>query len=83
MTHIMATMFVDVHPSEAKLTVFRDGNCFLIASTVSPYSIQQMLLRVAADGSNILSCNALYDLCSSRFVIVFQGICIGKSANQL
>jgi len=62
MTDVMVNLFVDVHPSKAKLTLFRNGNCFLIASIVSEYSLRQMLLRVVADGSTRSSRNALYDL---------------------
>jgi len=51
MTDVMANLFVDIHPSKAKLTLFRTGNCFLIASTVSAYSFRQMLPSVVADGS--------------------------------
>jgi len=58
MTDIMASLFVTVHPSKDKLTLFCDGNCFLIASTVSAYSLRQMLLRVVADGSTKSSRNA-------------------------
>ena len=75
MTDVMANLFVDVHPSKAKLTLFRNGNCFLIASTVSAYSFWQMLLRVVADGSTRSWRNALYDRGSSRFDITFLGIC--------
>ena len=35
MTDIKASLFVDIHPSKAKLTLYCDGNNFLIASTVS------------------------------------------------
>jgi len=70
----MASLFGDIHPSKAKLTLFRDGNCFLIASAVSAYSLQQMMLRVVADGSTGSSHNALYDRRSSSFDIVFHGI---------
>jgi len=41
----MASLFIDVHPSKAELTIIRDGNCFLSASTGSAYSFQQMVLR--------------------------------------
>jgi hypothetical protein len=54
----MANFFVDDQVAKAKLTLFRDGNFFLIASTVSAYSLWQMLLRVVADGSNRSSHNA-------------------------
>jgi len=72
MTDVMASLFVDVHPSKAKLTLFRIGNCFLIASTVSAYSLRQMLLRVVADGRARSSRNAVYDHRSSRFDIAFM-----------
>ena len=70
----MATFFGDVHPSKAKLILFRDGNCFLIASTVCAYSLRQMLLRVIAEGSTRSSCNALYDNRSFRCDVAFDGI---------
>jgi len=82
MTDVMANLFVDVHPSKAKLTLFRNGNCFLIASTVSADSLRQMLLRVVADGSTRSSRNALYDRPSSRFDIAFQGICAETNPNM-
>jgi hypothetical protein len=69
----MANLFVDVHLSKAKLTLFRIGNCLLIASTVSAYSLRQMLLRVVADGSTRSSHNVLYDHRSLKFDITFQG----------
>jgi len=81
MTDVMANLFVDVHPSKAKLTLFRIGNCFLIASTVSAYCLRQMLLRVVADGSTRSSRNALYDRHSSRFDIMFHGICAETNPN--
>jgi len=49
MTNFMDNLFVDVHLSEAQLTLFLDGNCYLIASTVSVYSLPQMFLIVLAD----------------------------------
>jgi hypothetical protein len=61
MTDIIANLFVDVHPSKAKLTLFLDGNCFLIASTASLDSLGQILLRVLADGNTNWLRNALYD----------------------
>jgi len=70
----MASLIVDVHPSKAKLTLFRNGNCFLIASMVSAYSLRQMLMRVVVDGSTRSSRNALYDRRCSRFDIAFHGI---------
>jgi len=42
MTDVMASFFIDVHPSKAKLTLFHDGNYFLIAYTVSAYSLWQI-----------------------------------------
>jgi len=51
MTDIVDNMYVKVHPSEAKLSVFLDGNYFLIVFTVSVYSIPRMVLRVLADSS--------------------------------
>jgi len=59
MTDILASLFVDVHLSKVKLTLYLDSNCFLIASTVSAYSLRQMLLSVIADGSTWSSRNAL------------------------
>jgi len=82
MTDVMANLFVDVHRSKAKQTSFRNGNCFLIASTVSAYSLWQMLLRVVADGSTRSSRDALYDHCTSRFDIAFQGICAETNPNM-
>jgi len=74
MTDVTASLFGDVHLSKAKLSLLRDGNCFLIASMVSEYSLQQMLLGVVADSSTRSPRNALYDCHSSRFDIVFHGI---------
>jgi len=78
----MASLFVDVHPSKAKQTLFRIRNCFLIASTVSAYSIQQMLLRVVADGRTRSSRNAFNNRGNSRFDIVFHGICAETNPNM-
>jgi hypothetical protein len=78
----MASLFVDVHLSKAKLTLFLDGNCFLIASTVSVYSLRQILLRVLADGNTNSRHNALYDRHSSRFDIAFHGICAETKRNM-
>jgi hypothetical protein len=74
MINIMPRFFVDVHRSKAKLTLFHDGNCFLIASKVGVYSLWQILLRVVVDGSTRLLRNALYDSHSSRFDIALHGI---------
>jgi hypothetical protein len=81
MTDVMASLLVDVQPSRAKLTLFRIGNCFLIVSTVSAYSLLQMLLRVVVDGRTRSSHNALYDRRSSRFDIAFHGICAETTPN--
>ena len=70
----MACLFVYVHPSKAKLTIFLDTNWFLIASTVSVYSLPQMLLSVLADLSTNSLGNVLYDCRISRFDIPFHGI---------
>jgi hypothetical protein len=40
MTKVMASLFVNIQPSKDKLTLFRNGNCFLIASTVRAYSLR-------------------------------------------
>jgi len=75
MTNSLASLFVHVHPSKAKLTLFPIGDCILITSTVSEYSLWQMLLRVVAEGRTRSSRNALYDRRSSRFDIALHGIC--------
>jgi hypothetical protein len=74
MIKIVTSLLVDVHPSKAKLTLFRDGNCFLIASMVSALTLHQMLLRVIADSSTRSLQNALYDLRNFGFDIAFHGI---------
>jgi len=74
MTDVMPSLFIDVHPSKAKLTLFFDRNCFLSASTVSVNALQQMLLSVLSAGSANSRRNALYDRRSSRFEIAFHGI---------
>jgi hypothetical protein len=70
----MASLFVVVHPSKAKLNVFRYGNYFIIASTVNAYSLRQMLLQVVATGFTRSLLNDLYGSCSSGLDIAFQGI---------
>jgi hypothetical protein len=74
MTDVIANLFVDAHPSKAKLTLFLDGNCFLIASTVSVYSFWQILRRVLADSKTNWLRNALYDRRNWRFDIALHGI---------
>jgi len=70
----MTRLFVDVHPSKAVLTLFRDGKCRLIASTVSAYSLRQILLRFVADSTTRSSRNYFYDCPTSRVDIAFDGI---------
>jgi len=82
MTDVSVNLFVDVHLSKAKLTLFLDGSCFLIASTVSVYSLWQTLPRVLADGITTLLRNALYDCRSSRLDIAFHGICAETKPNM-
>jgi len=74
MTDVFTSLCVDVYLSEAQLTLFRDGNCFLIASMVRAYSLQQMLLSVVADGSTSSLRNARYDRCSASFDIALNRI---------
>jgi hypothetical protein len=64
MTDVMMNLFIDVHLSEAILTVFVDGNCFQNESTISVYSLRQILLRVRGDSSKHSHLNALYDCCN-------------------
>ena len=70
----MANLFVDVHLSKAKLTLFGDSNCFTIASMLSVDSLLQMLLQVEADSSTRSLRNALSPCHSSRLDIAFHGI---------
>jgi len=74
MTDVMAILIVDVHPSKAKLTLFLDGDCFLIASTVSAYSIPGMMVTGLAVSTTHSLQNALYDCRSSMFDIAYHGI---------
>jgi len=78
----MADLFVDVYPSDAKLTLFVAGNCFLTASTVSVYSLQQILLRVLANGNTNSLCNALYEHRNSRFDIACHGMWAKTNPNM-
>jgi len=48
---VMANLFVDFHVSKAKPRLFLTAIVFLIASTVSEYSLQKMLLRVLLDSA--------------------------------
>jgi len=81
MTYI-TNLFVDVHPSKATLTLFLEGNCFLIAFTVSVYSLGQIILRVVADGNTNSLRNALYECGRSRFDITFHGIWADTNPNM-
>ena len=74
MSDVIANLFVNVHPSNATLTLFLDSNCFLVASTVSMYSLWQILLRVLGDSNTNSLCNAFYDRCRVRFDILFHGV---------
>jgi len=74
MPDVTACLFVGAHPSKAKLTSFRNGNCFLIASTFSGYSLRQMSQRVVADVRTRSLCNTVYDSGSSRFDIALHGL---------
>jgi len=74
MTDVMTSVFFDLHPSKANLASLRDGNCFLIAYTVSSYSLTQILLTVVEVGSTQSSSNALYDCPSSGFDKAFYAI---------
>jgi len=82
MTKVMASLFIDVHPTKANVTLFREANCFLIPSMVSAYSLRQMLLRVVADGSTSSLRNALCDCHSSRLEIALHGISAETNPNM-
>jgi hypothetical protein len=81
-TDVMANLFVDVHPSKPKLTSFLDSNCFLVASTISEYSFQQMLLSVLADGRTNSLGNASYDCCGRSNDITVHGIWDKQNPNM-
>jgi hypothetical protein len=82
MTDVMASSFVDVHQSKAKLALIWNGNCFVIASTVRAYSLEQILLRVVTDGRTKSLRNALNNCRSSRVDIAFHEICAEKNRNM-
>ena len=82
MTNLIPDMFLHVDSFKAKQTLFLDCNCFLIASTVSVYSLQEMMLLMLADGSTTLVRNASYDCCWSRFDNGFHGICAHTNPNM-
>jgi len=74
MTNDLANVLVDVYLLQVNLTLFLNANCILIASTVSEYTLQLMLLRVLVKGSTSSLHNPLYVRCSSRFDIAFHGV---------
>ena len=74
MTDVVSLLFVDILLSKAKVTLFLDGNCSVIASAVSEYYFCQMLFRVLADSSTKLLCNVLYDPDSLWLDIEFHAI---------
>jgi len=82
MTNIKGSLVIDVHPSIAKPTLFRDGNYYVFSSTVGAYSLQQMLVRVVADGSTRSLYNAVYECRSTRFDIPFHAIWAETHSNM-
>jgi len=82
MNEVIASFFIDVHQSKAKLTIFHDCNCFLNTSTVHEYSLRQMLMKVLEDSSTSSHPNALYDRHSSWFDIVLRGMWDEEHANM-
>jgi len=81
MTDVIASLFVDVYLSKAKLTLLHSGNCFLIASAVSADSLRQTVLMVVAEWRTSTLRNASYDRRSSRFDIAFHEICAETNPN--
>jgi hypothetical protein len=82
MVNLMARLFDDVHPSKAKLTLFLDSKCFLIASTVRVYSLRQMFYRVMGDGGTNSLRNVWYDRRSCLFNVAFHGISAETNPNM-
>jgi len=74
MTVMPTNLFIDGDPSKDKYILFLDGNYFLIASTVSEYSLWQMSVRVLGYSGTISHRNVFYSHCTSWFHIVFHGI---------
>jgi len=74
MTNDKTYLFVDVHPSKSKLTLFLDSKCLWIACTVGVYSLRQMVLSVLADPSTNSHRNSLSDSGRSRFNLEIDGI---------
>jgi len=83
MTNVIAKLFVVIHLSKVKLTLFLDGNCFLIASTDSVYTILQMLLSLLEDGCTNMLRNALYDHCRLMFDLALHGILAENGPNMI
>jgi len=82
MSYVITSLFIDVHPSNVKITVFRHRNCIITASTVNKYSLGQLLSRVVADGRRWSLHNGLYHHHSSAFDIVFCGILAETNPNM-
>jgi len=65
---------------KAWITSLCHGKCSLVVSTVRVISVQQMLLRVVAEGNNWLLWNAFYHSCSS--IIRYNILCtMGQSSS--
>jgi len=82
MTDVTVNLFFDIYLSIAKLTLFHDGNCFLIVSVASEYFLRHVLILVRADSSTRSLCNALSDHCSLRFEILFHWILAETNCNM-
>jgi len=80
-TNDMGNLFINVHPSNPELSSFHDGNCLLIASTVTPDSLRHMFLSVVASGRTRSSRKALYDCFTCTFHIAFHGIWAKQNLN--
>jgi len=78
----MASLFIDVHLLKAQLSLFRDGNCFIIASPISDNSLCQSLLEVEADSTTESLCNPLHDCRSLRFDTAFDEIWVETNPNM-
>ena len=74
MTDAMANLSISVLLSEAKRTLCIDCNSFIIASTVSDYTLWQMTLGVLVDVSTSLLHIAFYDHRKSTADTVFHEI---------
>jgi hypothetical protein len=72
MTDVMGSLYVDVHPSEAKLTLLFNGNSVFIASTDSMYSFWQISVTGLADSTTSFELDALCDHHSLMFDIAFN-----------